>query len=385
MLMTWLNQLTAGATRSFSTGLRYGGCVVLAVFFASCSTIPPPRDVAMTTGSPIDYSLVFIIHGDGDYIYHNTAGQTRRADEDVLARIQDVAQRLPNAEIVVFHQIKRRHVLFLIPRHDGYAYFYRQGRLLKKMSYWRDQGDSHFAPETRLHAQFAGTPSAPPVRMTFYFGHELAEFNGAGYDASYPDRRVTIRDFVDGVATLAGGSGKIDLIVLATCFGGTPYTVDALAPYARHIIASPENLHLSYFDLEPLASLDARLGDHEMAAFADRFARNAFERLVDDVQTAVSVVVYDVEDTETFRASVTGAYDRTLARAAGVTPASMEHCDCALDSTYAAAGMSQGLTVLYRAPRFGRMKNELHHSGWECWRVSETARAPNGENAGGRP
>ena len=119
--------------------------------------------------------------------------------------------------------------------------------------------------------------------------------------------------------------------------------------------------------------------------FADRFARNAFERLVDDVQTAVSVVVYDVEDTETFRASVTGAYDRTLARAAGVTPASMEHCDCALDSTYAAAGMSQGLTVLYRAPRFGRMKNELHHSGWECWRVSETARAPNGENAGGRP
>ena len=368
-----LHQITAGATRTFSTDRGSVRCVVLAVLLTGCSsTMPPPHDEAVIGGSPPRYSLVFIIHGDGNYLYHNTLGDARRADEDVLARAQAIAQRLPDAEVTIFHEISRRHVLFLIPRHDGRAYYYRHGKLLGKTSYWRDQGDFHFAPETQLYATFAGNQSPPPVRLFLYFGHELPEFNGAGYDASYPKRRVTIQDLADGVGTLAGAYGQFDLVVLATCFGGTPHTIDALAPHARYIIASPENLHLSYFDLEPLATLDAGPDDGEVAAFADRFARNAFDRLASEVQTVASVVVYDVNATNAFRASVAGAYDRTLTEATGLPPASANHCDCAHDSTYTRPAMGKGLTVLYRAPRFGRMKNEQHHSGWECWRISAT-------------
>ena len=379
-----LQRLIAGATLTFSTDRGFGGCVALAVLLAGCSsTMPPPHDEALIGGSPPRYSLVFIIHGDGDYLYHDTLGEARRADEDVLARVQAVAERLPDAEVTIFHQIKRRHVLFVVPRYDGRAYYYRHGRLLDKTSYWRDQGDSHFAPETNLYAQFAGVQSRPPVQMTFYFGHELPEFNGVGYDASYPERSVTIEDLAGGVSTLAGESGQIDLLVLATCFGGTPHTIGALAPYARTIIASPENLHLSYFDLEPLASLDVKTGAADVAAFADRFARNAFDRLVGEVQTVASVVVYDVDATNDFRASVAGDYDRALTMARGM-PASANHCDCADDSTYARPAMGKGLTVLYRAPRFGRMKNEQHHSGWACWHVGEAGRVQNGENAGAR-
>ncbi len=358
--------------RAFSTWRGHAGCVALAMFLlVSCSTVPPAQDESQLAGSPPRYSLVFIIHGDGDYLYHDTLGRARRADKDVFERAQAIATGLPNADVVIFHEIERRHVLFLIPRHDGRAYYYRRGRLVAQESYWRDQGDSHFAPEAKLYKQFAGAQPHPPVRMLLYFGHELPEFNGLGYDESYPKRRVTINDLAEGVKNIAGESEELDLLVLATCFGGTPHTISALAPYARYIIASPENLHLSYFDLEPLASIEVGSGDADIAAFADRFARNAFDQLVSEVQTAISVVVYDVSATGAFRDSVHAAYARTLTAANGTSLAAVEHCDCASDSTYARPGMGRGLTVLYRAPRFGRMKHEQRHSGWECWRIAE--------------
>jgi len=47
--------------------------------------------------------------------------------------------------------------------------------------------------------------------------------------------------------------------------------------------------------------------------------------------------------------------------------------------------MSNGLTVLYRAPRFGSMKNDAYHSGWECWNTGDVQHAHNPDNAGARP
>lgn len=344
--------------------------MALAMLLTSCSTMPPAHDVGQPAASPPRYSLVFIVHGDGNYLYHDALGHARRADQEVVSRAKAIAEQNPDAEVFIFHQIERRHVLFLIPRHDGRAYYYRHGSLVAKKSYWRDQGESRFDPEVRICEQLAGASSPRPLRLFFYFGHELPEFNGAGYDASYATRPVTIDDLAQGVRDIAGDSTRFDLLALATCFGGTPRTIGALAPHARYIIASPDNLHLSNFDLAPLAGLNVGSDDGAMAAFADRFARHAFTTLTGEVQTAVSVVVYDASAVGGFLDSVAGAYDSTLAAAAGMTPASVARCDCADDSTYTRPGMSTGLTVLYRAPRFGRMKNEQHHSGWECWRIA---------------
>ena len=363
--------MIAGVTPAHSTALGTRACVALAVLLLSCSSAPPNRDEVQLVATPPMCALVFIIHGDGDYLYHDALGNAHRADEDVLTKAQAVAERNPNAEVFLFHEIERRHALFVIPRHDGRAYYYRHGRLVDEKSYWRDKGASRFAPEVQLYEQFAGTQPRPPRLLFFYFGHELPEFNGAGYDASYSKRPVTIDDLAEGVRHIAGDSTKVDLLALATCFGGTPYTIGALAPYARYIIASPDNLYLSYFDLEPLASLDVGPGDAAMAAFADRFARNAFEQLAAEVQTTVSVVVYDANDVSGYLAAVADAYDRTLNAASETSPASFEHCDCADDSTYTTAGMDKGLAVYYRAPRFGRTKNVQRHSGWECWRIAK--------------
>jgi len=55
----------------------------------------------------------------------------------------------------------------------------------------------------------------------------------------------------------------------------------------------------------------------------------------------------------------------------GKASSSIEHCDCAEDPAYALPGMNEGITVLYRAPRFGRFQHKESHSGWECWRLLE--------------
>jgi hypothetical protein len=164
-------------------------------------------------------------------------------------------------------------------------------------------------------------------------------------------------------------STKVDLVVLSTCFSGTPRTIAALAPYARYVVASPDNLHLSYFDLRPFERLDVGLREGEVSGFANTFAHDAFDRLTEDVQTAVTVVVYDEDRVGGFLHSVDGMYDHALTALKGKTPASIEHCDCADDPAYALPGMNDGITVLYRPARFGPLQHKETHSGWECWRL----------------
>ena len=104
--------------------------------------------------------------------------------------------------------------------------------------------------------------------------------------------------------------------------------------------------------------------------FAKNFARQAFDRLTENIQTAVTVAVYNSERVLEYLNSVSSVYDQALTTLKEQTPAYFEHCDCAEDSSYVLPGMSEGVDVFYRPPRFGRLKNKQSHSGWECWRQS---------------
>ncbi|MBU1615852.1 hypothetical protein KJ693_11180 [bacterium] len=354
--------------------MRFGciGCVVFVLFLFSCSSIPLTRrgtPLGEESALPPHYSMVFIIHGDGDYLYHDTRGQAHRADEKALAGAIRVAVQNPQAEVFVFHQRPRRHTLLFFPRRDGKIYYYRHGRLLAEKSYWRNQGPSRFDPEVALYHRFRAGEQPQPVRMFLYFGHEIPEFGGTGYDASYLHQTFTVHDLADGLKQFTRDSTKFDLIVLSTCFNGTPHTIAALAPYARTIVGSPDNLHLSYLDLHPFERLDIGLRDGDMAVFAKKFAHQAFDLLTEELQTAVTVAVYDVDRVQGYVQSVDSVYNQTLTTLEGQKPGSFEHCDCAEDSAYVLPGMSEGVDVFYRPPRFGRSKHKLNHSGWECWRL----------------
>jgi len=272
------------------------------------------------------------------------------------------------AEVFIFHQIPRKHTLLFFPRRDGKFYYYRYGQMLAKESY-RRHGSSRFDPEMELYHRFRAGEPTQQMKFFLYFGHEIPELGGEGYDASYPHRMFTVHDLADGLQQITPDSSKFDLIVLSTCFNGTPYTVAALAPYTRILVASPDNLHLSYFNLHPFEQLDVGLRDGDVAGFAKNFARQAFDRLTDDIQTAVTVSVYDMDRVPRYVQSVASVYQHALAALKDQKRGSFEHCDCAEDSAYVLPGMSEGVDVFYRPPRFGRSKHKLTHSGWECLRL----------------
>ena len=364
------NRFFTSATQPYSMLFGYIGCVVLVLFLFSCSSIRSSRretPLEDESALPPRYSMVFIIHGDGDYLYHDPRGNAYRADEETLVGATMVAVRNPQAEVFIFHERPRRNALLFFPLRDGEFYYYRYGRLLAKESYWRNQGQSRYDPEVQLYHRFHVEEQPQLVRLFLYFGHEIPEFEGLGYDVSYAHRRFTVHDLADGLKRITQDSIKFDLIVLSTCFSGTPYTIASLAPYARTIVASPDNLHLSYFDLHPFERLDVGLRDGDMAAFAIKFAHQAFDRLTEDIQTAVTVAVYDVERVQGYLNSVDSVYGQTLTTVKGQTHGSIEHCDCAEDPVYVLPGMSEGVNVFYRPPRFGRSKHKQNHSGWGCW------------------
>jgi hypothetical protein len=313
---------------------------------------------------------VCIIHGDGGYLFHDSGGNAYRADEEALAGAKKVAERNSQAEVFIFHEKSRRHFMIFFPRHDGEFYYYRNGRLLARESYWRDQGQSRFDTEVMLYHRFRTEGGLRPIRSFLYFGHEIPEIGGQGYDASYQDKTFTIDDLVDCLKGCTRDSTKFDLVVLSTCFNGTPHTISALAPYARYIVASPGNLHLSYFDLQPFEALDVGLRDRDVSGFAKEFAHQAFNRLARDIQTEITVAVYDVDRVQGFVNSVDSVYDHALTILNEKAPKSIEHCDCAEDSTYVRPGMSEGIELFYRPARFGRSKHKPGHSGWECYKLS---------------
>jgi len=347
-------------------------CGALAIFLPSCSSSHTVRYEARQPEDMlvVEYSIICVIHGDSDYTYHDTSGHEFKADEEALVKAKRVAQQNPHAEVFIFHQRPKRHFLFFFPIHDGEFFYYRNGRLIANDLYWRDQEQSRFDPELDLYRRFRADIQSKAVSLFLYYGHEIPEIGVTGYDASYPDRTFTIQDLAGGLKEFTRDSTRFDLTVLSTCFNGTPYTIGAIGPYTRTIIASPDNLHLSYFDLRLFERLNLSLQDGDVPAFAKRFALRAFDRLTGSIQTAVSVAVYDVDSVQNYIRSVQKVYDDTRTALKMETQASMsmiEHCDCADFPAFVLPTMNKGVDVYYRPARFGRSKNKQNHSGWECW------------------
>ncbi len=348
----------------YSTSLL--GCMAAMLVF-SCSSVP--TTVAPSDTLPVLYSLVFVIHGDGDYLYHDRRGNAYRADERMLAEATAVAIQNPHAEVFIFHEKPRSRFLLFFPRPDGEFYYFQNGKLITNESYRRD--NTGFVTEAQLYHRDRQQTQRNAVKLFLYFGHEIPEAGGEGYDASYPERSFTIQDFKASFAQLTSDSTKFDLVVLSTCFNGTPYTVANLSDYARYIIASPDNLHLSYFDVASLKRLETVLAKENISDFAGQFAQHAFDRLAPEIQTAITVAVYDVKRVQEYIQAVKNPYAEALASMQNAPTLPTEHCDCADDPAYTLPAMSNGVYVLYRPPRFGRAKNKLAHSGWECWKKSE--------------
>ena len=316
-----------------------------------------------------------MIHGDANYVYHDTVGIAHYANEEALAKAHTVARANPEAEVFIFHDKPLRKTLFFFKQRDGDFYYYRNGELAATHSYWRDEGKgaARFAAHGALYNTYRSMQSSSlvrPTRMFLYFGHEIPEVEGLHYDASYPDSTLTVKKFSSDLRAFSSDAKHFDLSVLSTCFNGTPHSIAAIATHTRYVIASPTNLHLSYLDIAPFEHLESTLGNRDIASFARVVAKNAFDKLTASVQTVVSVAVYDVAKVESYTQSIDAAYTQALASIASAPMLTLAHCDCAEQAPFNSPLMGSGVEVFYRPAIFGRDAKKLQHSGWSCWKTT---------------
>jgi Clostripain family len=318
---------------------------------------------------PVKYSLVFIIHGDGDYMYHDMNGKAHNADQEILGKIIDVAKNLQNSEVFIIHQKAESHFLF-VPLDDGEYYYYRNGNLIEKDSYRIHRNRSAFEYESSIF-QMVRAEAANNLSGTFffYYGHQIPELDGHGYDESDPSSNFNIDSLAQGLKNFEKiyNMNKFSLVVLSTCNNGTPGVISKLAGNADFIIASPEKLYLSYINPNYLKTLDGK-SNINLYDFSKSFAKSAFEKLQQQTETVVSISLYNTSKIKPFLKRISPEYFQSLAELNSKEDESLwAGCDC--DSIKNAALPETGVDVFYRPPQFGRNQKIKSNSGWGCWKL----------------
>ena len=323
---------------------------------------------------PVRYSLVFVVHGDGSYLYHDTRGAPHRSDQDVMARARRVAEATPDAEVFIFHQQPGSSLLGLFEQDDGKFVYYRNGQKQRELTYRRDNPSGAFQTEAKLFHKHTANHSERYTAddrpfFFFYFGHEIPLKSMSGYCGSYPEQAFGVSEFVSGLNRFSGGQPGpfIDLLVVAACNSGNAVLADAVAGTARYLLASPGDLHLSSLDLRILPNIDG-IDDIDVHAFARILARKEHEELCKRVQTQVTLAVYDLQKVAVTLGPLADAVAAGLRDGYRPGMRSIDCMDCAVEI---GPELSSGVEVFHRPARFGPEADRTYHSGWGCWPSSK--------------
>lgn len=359
------------------------------VLLGACATVrPSPEDLpsdsaeatvlpdSLDSPEPVDLRVVYVIHGDADYSFHDSIGNRLFADREAVKQAREVGRRAQRTEVFIFHQISSKPRLFEKAQKVGNYYHYHSGTMLQRTSYYRADGP-YLEAEAALLRRDADSVKAFTVFV--YFGHEIPPADRKGYFGSDPDRDFSVPRFAQGLQHLDSalnrserppGDKAFDLAVLSMCYGGSPWMLQALAPLADQVIASPAYLHLSYLDTRALANFTAdyarNLARHrkdpytkrDVRALADSVAAQSFAQLKGRTQTEITVGVYRADSLKTFLAPY--AAPAAKPKAKGVWR------DCAEDPAFDARKAARGVKLYYQPPRFGLLQAKATRSAWQC-------------------
>lgn len=351
------------------------------ISFFSCRNVSKLEEDHVQADS-IKYRIVYYIHGDGSYLYHDNDGNEIQADERMVSQAISVAEGLPNSEVFIFHQKSKRHFLFFFPLKDGEFYYYRSGQLIENESYNSNASLQNLDIEAAFFREYASyVPDLPGkiVRNFFlYYGHEIPESGGMGYNPSYPEKPFSIDNLSKALSLFKNasqiGDAKFDFLLLSTCYNGTPGVIEKLAPYASYIMASPEYLHLSYISSEHLKKLPQAGQTEDLHSYLKSFAEAAFTRLKEDTRTMITIAIYDADRVKDFlnMYKYAKAAERNIQDETGSTPRitpalDAAGCiDCSREASFDSKAAKQGIDLFYNPPQFGKYKGKLTHSGWGC-------------------
>lgn len=338
----------------------------LIAFAAGCSTVKtvnnPPAEAS---GEKIHYRVISYIHGDSDYLFHDGKGQPVQADENALKKVQNSAEKAVNGEYFIFHQQKKKKVLWLFPRRNSQLYHYKNGKLVNRISYRSEpSSESFFHTEAKLIRDITTQQSLELNRTVFlYFGHEIPLYSGKTYHATRPGVDVNTASFADGIREFMSDGDRFDLIALSTCNNGSPAMIHHLQDVAEFVLASPQNLHLSHLDTESFSLLDSDQ-DVSTLKLAESIAESTFERLTENVQTAVTLSVYDMES---LNSEIDDLYKQTEDFVDREKPnLNRDNIDCSKLPFFESKYNQGSVHTFFRPAAFGRDAGDSEHSGWGC-------------------
>lgn len=278
--------------------------------------------VSFVTGSDTDSittRIIYYIHGDASYLFHNENGEETRADFRMLNQALCVAGSTTNSEVFILHHKPARKILFFFTLKNLDFYYFRKGRLIEKSTHGLKE-------QSGVHQQFdlikRITPhSSENIRTFFiYYGHRIPEDEGYGYNSSQTDKSFNISILKEALNLY---NNKFELILLSTCKNGTRHSISQILPLTKFIIASPEDLSLYH-----ISSLPFKIFNREPEITTESFIKvlteYAFRKLKSQTLTITTISIYD-------STSLTNP---------------------------------KGVKVLYNAPHFGIYKKLKVHSGW---------------------
>jgi|TARA_R110001599_G_scaffold24835_5_gene89465 hypothetical protein len=306
--------------------------------------------------SDIDYSLVYIIHGDANYLYHQE-GVQYNADKEALSNAIDIARNAASGEVFIFHQKPERKILWLFPKKDRRFYHFRNGKLVTEGNF--SPKDGGFSKEIELYN--SRSVKSNVRSMFFYFGHEIPTFSDQKYHSTEPGLAFDTQIFGDDLSRF---NSQFDLTVLSTCNNANPYLINELKHTTDFVVASPQNLHLSYLSLDQLKLLEQDQ-QTETKELALAIAKDSFEKLSSYLQTMVTVGVYDLSQIKEYSGELASKYNLYL-EDVFAKPRFTDNVDCSSIASLQPLLDSTGVHIFFKSAAFGRKSTLTKHSGWGC-------------------
>lgn len=341
--------------------------LMLGVFLSGCS-----HTSELFSGDPVydtentGYSIIYYIHADSDYLYHDADGEPVRGNSKVVEAAIRNAEYAKSGEVFVFYQRPQKKFLGLFPRKSSHFYHYVNGELTSHVKYRHtDKKEDFLTSETWLFNHYRIHNGNNDRQNYFlFFGHEIPDDNGQKYHSTLPDIAVNTGTFSAGIQNfLTADDQRFDLIVLSTCNNGTPVMAMHLMPFSDLLLASPQNLHLSHIDTESLGLLES---NHKIttAELAYYMADQTYRRLELEILTAITFTVYDFK---MIRQQQNELHDIVaLLQTFDGKQYFSDNIDCKQIQFFDEHTFSKGVNTWFKPARFGRRALSTSHSGWGC-------------------
>jgi hypothetical protein len=341
--------------------------LIIVFIISGCShTSELYREESPDLKEPVDYSIIYYIHADSDYLYHDATGTPVRGNSKVLDTAISVAEEAKSGEVFIFYQPAENRFLGLFPRKSSRFYHYINGELTSHIKYRHsDKSENFLTTEALLYNQYRTSSDEKNRRNYFlYYGHEIPDNDGIKYHQTLPEIEVNTGAFSKGIQKfLAIDELRFDLVVLSTCNNGTPVMVQNLMPFSDILLASPKNLHLSHINSESMYLLE---DDPEISSLelADSIADQTYHRLESEILTSITITLYNfkmmreqINEIHAFSTSYNRLEDKQYFS---------DNIDCNQFEFFDNGVFKKGLKTWYKPARFGKRPNTSSHSGWGC-------------------